>query len=303
MWFIFLTIINYAIWSSIFAFGKIALMTSTPLFLTSIRMIFASVIILGFLLFYKRTVLKISRKELLPIFVLAFLSMYATNAFEFWGLQYLSAAKTCFIYGLSPFFAAIFSYIHFQEKMTLKKGLGMLIGFCGFLPVLLTQAGSDNLFKNLLLISWPELAIIAAAICSVYGWVLLRILVKKNELSPLTANGYSMLLGGVFALVHSMFIDKWSPVPITPGGYISFIQAIVLITFISNILCYNLYGFLLKKLTATFISFMGLLSPIFASFAGRIFLKEPLSPIILISTVIVLFGGAIVYFEEKKQGY
>jgi drug/metabolite transporter (DMT)-like permease len=74
-------------------------------------------------------------------------------------------------------------------------------------------------------------------------------------------------------------------------------------TFISNIVCYNVYGYLLKKYTATFLSFVGLLSPFFASLSEWVFLKQTPSWGILSSSLIVVFGLWIVYKEELKQGY
>lgn len=300
---IFLVIFMYGAWSSIFSLGKLALENSPPIFLTSIRMLFAGVILLGWLFFKNRRSLKIGKKQILPLIALAIFSIYLTNILEFWGLQHLTAAKTCFIYSLSPFFAAIFSYIHFGEKMNKKKLLGMLIGFAGFVPVLRMQTGDEGLFKAFSFFSWPELAIMGAALFSVYGWVLLRIIVKKQTLSPMYANGYSMLLGGTIALVHSLFVDNWNPIPIAAGHVAPFVQGIVLMTLVSNILCYNLYGFMLKKYTATFLSFMGLLSPIFASLNSWIILGETPSWQILLSTSVVSLGLFIVYQAELKQGY
>jgi drug/metabolite transporter (DMT)-like permease len=229
--------------------------------------------------------------------------MYFPNALEYYGLQHLSAAKTCFIYSLTPFFAAFFSYLHFNEKMNPKKWLGMIIGFIGVMPIFFIQTGSENITTSFLKISYPELAVIGATIFSVYGWVLLRILVKDNSLSPLTANSYGMLIGGILALIHSYFFDAWNPIPVTSGSGANFLQGLVIITLISNVICYNLYGFLLKKYTATFMSFVGLLSPIFASLSEWLFLKTPPSPIILVSTFVIIFGLWIIYKEELKQGY
>lgn len=290
----------FAVWSSCFPIGKLAVLSSSPLFFTAIRMLFASILILGYLFFCKRKDLKVSIKQFLAISLLAFLSMYLTNALEFYGLKYLSGAKTCFIYSLTPFFAALFSYIHFNEKMNLKKWLGMTIGFLGILPTFIFQADSASSFFH---ISLPELAVIGAVIFSVYGWILLRILVKDSSVSYLTANGLGMFIGGAFALVHSLFYDLWSPVPIISGQMPTFIKALICYSFISNIFGYNLYGYLLKKYTATFLSFVGLLSPIFASFSEWILLKTPPSPIILLSSGVIMFGLWIVYKEELKQGY
>lgn len=300
---IFLVIFMYGAWSSIFSLGKMALESSPPIFLTSIRMLFAAVILLGWIFLKDRKSLKIGKSQILPLLALSVFSIYLTNILEFWGLQHLTAAKTCFIYSLSPFFAAIFSYIHFGEKMNKKKLLGMLIGFAGFVPVLMMQTGDESLFRAFSFFSWPELAIMGAALFSVYGWVLLRVIVKKQTLSPMYANGYSMLLGGTMAFVHSLFVDHWNPIPVAAGQMAPFIQGIILMTLVSNILCYNLYGYMLKKYTATFLSFMGLLSPIFASLNSWIILGESPSWQILLSTSIVSLGLFIVYQAELKQGY
>ncbi|MCB1084492.1 MAG: DMT family transporter [Chlamydiia bacterium] len=300
---IFLVIFMYAAWSSIFSLGKMALENSPPIFLTGFRMVFAGILLIGWLFLKDRKSLKIGKKQILPLLALAVFSIYLTNILEFWGLQHLSAAKTCFIYSLSPFFAAIFSYLHFGEKMNKKKFLGMLIGFAGFIPVLKMQTGSEGLMSAFSFVSWPELAIMGAALFSVYGWVLLRVIVKNQTLSPLYANGYSMLIGGSMAFVHSLFVDNWNPFPVAEGKAAPFLLGILAMTLVSNILCYNLYGFMLKRYTATFLSFMGLLSPIFASLNSWIILGEAPSWEILLSTSVVSLGLFIVYQAELKQGY
>lgn len=296
----------YAIWSSVFTLGKWTLESSSPLFLTASRMLLAGCILLIFLAITKRSAFKINVRQAISVGLLAFFSVYLTNAFEFWSLQRMTAAKTCFFYSLGPFFTAFFSYLHFKEKMNIRKWLGMAIGFIGFIPVLAMQKGSEELLSSLQFISWPELSMLGAAICSGYGWILLRLLVSgKNQLpiDPPMANGASMLLGGLFALLHSTLVDQWAPIPVASGQLSLFLQGTLLMTFISNILCYNLMGFLLKRFTATFISFMGLLSPVFASLSSWLFLGEPISPTIFLSTGIVSIGLWMIYSAELKQGY
>ena len=266
-------------------------------------MFLAGLLLLAFLAIFKRSSFKLSRIQIFSIGLLAFFSIYLTNALEFWGLQYLSAAKTCFIYSLSPFFAALFSYLHFGEKMNRNKWIGLGIGFLGFIPVLLTQTGSEELLNAFSFFSWPALAVMGAALCSVYGWVVLRLVVKDHAISPLMANGASMLLGGLIAFGHSFLVEDWNPTPVQPQNFAPFLQGTLLMTLISNIICYNLYGMLLKRFTATFLSFMGLLSPIFASLNGLVFLGEPISWTIVLSTGVVCLGLWIVYRAELKQGY
>ena len=165
--------------SSVFSLGKYALENSPPVFFTAFRMLIGGFILLVWVYFKDKKCLKISKQGVVPIIFLSVFSIYLTNVLEMWGLQYLSAAKACFIYGLSPFFSLILSYIHFSERLNLKKILRIFIGVLGFIPVLCVQTGSENLLLAIGFVSWAEIAIMAAAFFSVYGWVLLRILTKK----------------------------------------------------------------------------------------------------------------------------
>jgi drug/metabolite transporter (DMT)-like permease len=301
--YISIVVLMFAMWSSIFSLAKITLEHCPPLFLTAVRMLLAGVLLLGYLAFRNRSAFRITSKQFLSLSLYALFSMYLTNAFEFWSVQHLSAAKTCFLYSLSPFFTAFFSYLHFGEKMNNRKWVGMAIGFLGIIPVLALQTGSEELLGGIFFFSWPELAMMAAALCSVYGWVLLRLLVKDSTVSSSMANGSGMLIGGIFALIHSFMIDSWNPAPVSSAHFPAFLQGTLIMTFISNIVCYNIYGLMLKRFTATFLSFMGLLSPVFASLMSWIFLRETPSPVILFSTMIVGTGLWLIYSAEIKQGY
>jgi drug/metabolite transporter (DMT)-like permease len=299
----FLIVFLYATWSTVFTLGKMTVAYCPPLMLTSSRMILSGIIIITYLLIRKQNPFKLKKNQVFPIILLAILSMYLTNALEYWGLKHISAGKTCFIYSLTPFFAAFFSYIHFKERMNKRKWTGMIIGFAGIIPAMFIQTGSERSLGGLWIFSWAELAIVGATIFSVYGWILLRLLVKNKSLSPIVANGLSMLLGGILALIHSFFVESWNPFPVSAENMGGFIQGTLIMTLISNIICYNLYGFLLKKYTATFLSFVGLLSPLFASVSEWIILKQPPSLTILGSSGIIILGLWIVYQEELKQGY
>jgi drug/metabolite transporter (DMT)-like permease len=298
-----LVILMYGVWSSMFSIAKVALQYSPPIFLTGSRMAIAGAILLAYCAIAKRSAFKLDRKQMVSLGLLAVFSIYLTNVLEFWALQYLSAAKTCFIYSLSPFFAAFFSYLHFGERMNGKKWLGLSVGFLGMIPVLLIQTGAEELLSAIGFLSWPSLAIMGAALCSVYGWVLLRLVVKNQMISPVMANGASMFFGGMLAFSHSLFSEVWNPIPVSLENLSPFLGWTLLMAFVSNIVCYNLYGLMLKKFTATFLSFLGLLSPIFASVHGWLFLGEPISWIIFASTAIVSCGLWIVYAAELKQGY
>jgi drug/metabolite transporter (DMT)-like permease len=296
-------VLLYATWSSFFVTGKMMLAFSTPLFLTATRMLLAGLLMVGYLAIRRRSEFKLNRSQWISIGFLSLFTIFLTNILEFWGLQYLSAAKTCFIYSLSPFLAALFSYLHFKEKMTKSKWIGLGIGFLGMTPVFMAQTGSEELLNAFAFFSWPTLAIIGAALFSVYGWVILRLVVKDNAVSPVMANGSSMLIGGSMALIASALVDPWSPIPVAAGNMNPFIYGTIGMTLLYNVVCYNVYGLMLKRFTATLLSFVGILSPIFASITAWIFLGETPSWQIFLSTGIVSIGLWIFYRSELKQGY
>lgn len=294
-----LVFLLYGLFASSFTISKMGLEYAQPFFFVGTRMFAAGGLLLLYQYFFRREQCYICKKDIWRIFLLGAFNIYLTNIFEFWGLQYLTSFKTCFIYSLSPFLSALFSFLIFSEVMTPRKWLGLLVGFAGIAPVLLSQTTAEERAGQIFLFSWAELAVVSASICSVYGWILLKQLIKTNGYSPLTANGASMLIGGSMALIHSFCVESWNPIPATE--YITFLECTFLLILISNFICYNLYGYLLKNYSATFMSFAGLSTPLFTALLGWLFLGETVTWHFYVSLGIVSVGLLAFYQEELKS--
>jgi len=294
-----LIFILHALFAAVFPLARIAVQASGPLFFTGARMALSGII----LLIYEYTKGNIKFNSLkensFKIFLLALFNIFLTNVPEFWSLQFITSGKAVFIYSLCPFISALFDYFIFHQKITLKQIIGMIIGLIGFLIVLVKQTSCEEQIGGLLFLSWPEIAMIIASISTVYGWIVMRHLMQTNQMSSITANGTSMLLGGIMSLALSPFLEYWNPLPIC--NIHNFISTLFLISLISNIICYNLYGYLLKKYSATLVSFVGFTQLIFATVYGRIFLDETVEPYFIVASLIILVGLYIFYSEELKQ--
>ena len=292
----FLVLMLYALFASVFTLSKGALETTEPFFLIGVRMSLAGALMLTFLLIFQPQKLKLSKKDLIPILFLGFLNIYLTNALEFWGLQYLTSFKTCFIYSLSPFASALVAWGFFNERMNLKKWAGLVIGFLGFIPIFMYQTQEEAISGMLFSFSWAELAVAGAALSSVVGWLLLKDLIFDRGMSPLLANGLAMLIGGSGALIHSRLVETWEPVPVKDFPlFIVFGTALLIV---SNLIAYNLYGYLLKRFSATFMSFAGFTTPLFTALFGWLFLDEVVALPFWVSTAIVFIGLFLFYREE-----
>jgi len=297
----FYVILLYALFASVFTVAKNGLDYVQPFFLVGSRMLIAGVILLAYQYIRHGQRWVFDRQTWWRLISLALFNIYLTNACEFWGLRYLTSSKTCFIYSLSPFISALFCYLLFKDNLSIKKWLGLGVGFIGFLPILLSHTASESEAGQFLIFSWAELAVMAAATFSVYGWITLKQLINENGLSPMMANGMSMLLGGCCALVHSWFVEEWNPLPIS--NYSVYLECTILLIVISNLICYNLYGYLLKRYSATFISFAGFTTPLFTALFGWLFLDETVSWHFYLSFGIVLSGLLVFDQEELKQTY
>lgn len=297
----FYVLMLYALFASVFTISKTGLMYTEPFFLVGTRMLLAGIILLSYQCIVLKQKISFGKKTWFRLASLAFFNIYLTNVFEFWGLRYLTSFKTCFIYSLSPFLSAVFSYFLFSERLSIKRCGGLLIGIIGFFPILLNQTSSEEMTGRFFFFSWAELSVMMAAVCSVYGWIVLKQLVNEDELSPLMANGVSMLIGGVIALVHSFAIENWNPFPVT--NYPIFLECTLLLILISNLICYNLYGSLLKRYSATFMSFAGFTTPLFTALFGWLVLGEIVTWPFYLSFIMVLFGLLIFNQDELKQSF
>jgi len=300
---VFWIIILFFLLSITFPIGRLAMQISEPIFFTGVRMFLGGVLLVIY--YYFKYPLKF--KEFFKLkyahtwIVLAIFNIFLTNALEFWGLKTLTAAKACFIYSFSPFFAAILSYFFFGERMTIKKMLGLGIGLIGFLPILLAGSSDETKLGGIGFLSWAELALIGAAFATALGWIIMRHSIRKTAYPGMLSNGISMLIGGAIMFPTSLILENWNPIPVTNCSRFWLYIVILIIT--SNILAYNLYADLLKKYTATFLSLAGLMQPIFAALIGWVLLNESVGWPFFVSAIAVFIGLSILYKEELAQGY
>ena len=295
MWLVF---ILYALFASVFTVAKGALDYASPFFLVGSRMMIAGVLMLGYAAIRSSGSLRLSKDSAIRVMLLGFFNIYLTNVLELWGLKYLTSFKTCFIYSLPPFLSALLSYAILKDVLSLRKWMGLLIGFLGLWPILANQSQHELTTGTLWGLSGAEIAVVAAVVCSVLGWILLRQLVHGSNCPPVVANGYSMLFGGVLAIIQSSIVETWDPLPIS--NYNIWLESTVFLIIVSNIICYNLYGSLLKKFSPTFMAFAGLSTPLFTALFGWIFHGEMIDVWFFVSLAIVFFGLLIFYFEEIK---
>ncbi|OQA35574.1 MAG: S-adenosylmethionine/S-adenosylhomocysteine transporter [Candidatus Dependentiae bacterium ADurb.Bin331] len=296
-----LIIVLYALCASSFTLCKAVLLFSKPIFFVGVRMLCAGLLLLGGWMFYQRRLPRIHSSDRVKFAAIVLFHIYAAYVLDLWALQGLTSFKSSFFFNLSPFITALLSYYFFAERMTFKKTLGLIIGVVGFLPELIQHMPQEEQFGSFLFLSLPEIAMLGAVTSSCLGWIVMRSLLQTNRYSPIEINGIGMLGGGLLALITSWFVEGFVPAPVTQvWPFVALTAAIIIVV---NGVFYNLYGWLLKEYTATFLSFAGFLCPLFAALFGVLFLHEQMTWTFFFSSAVVFVGLYLFYQEELRQGY
>lgn len=306
-----LILLLYMLFASTFTFGKAALTYIQPIMFIALRMLGAGFLLLGYQYGFNRARWRFEWRDVADFANVSFFLMFLSFVTEFWAMQYVSAAKACLLYNLSPFITALLAYWLLQERLTFKQWIGLLIGVIGFVPILLNQLPTEAPTVHIGFISLPELALIVAVAASCYGWIAVKRLVVQRGYSTVMVNGVTMLFSGIGSLMLALFLERspWiraalNPVwGLSPVGYARWavVGYTLLLIVIANVLGFNLYSWLLHKYSVTLISFAGLTAPLFAAFFDVLYFGQGVPVSFWVTTGVVGAGIYIFYQDELSK--
>jgi drug/metabolite transporter (DMT)-like permease len=306
-----LVVLLYLLFASTFTLGKAALSYISPFLFIGIRMILGGSLLLMYYRFVAKQKIKITTQDYSLFMRIIVFHIFCAYTLEFWALEYVTSAKTCLLYNLSPFITALFSYFLYAEQLSSRQICGLVIGFLGFIPILIAQTPLEQISWHFGFISCYEAGLIISVASSAYGWMVMRNLIHKGY-SFIMINGIGMIGGGVLALILSLCKEGYpvmKQVATTHETLASHygvfgenlimlcVYALALII-IANIICYNLYGYLLSRYSPTFLSFAGFMTPLFAALLGWLFLGENVTWHFFATISFVLIG--LYLFHDKK---
>ncbi len=307
MW---LLLILNMLFGSTFTLGKLALEYAAPIFLISFRMIVAGAAMLAYQYLFNREYWFFNRSHLWLFAQYTFFAIVISYICEFWSLQYITSAKACMIFGLTPFITALIAYFLLSERITRLQFFGLVVGFLGILPMIMTSDAAEATAGSIGFLSLPEIVLLIAVAAASYGWIVMQRLVTDHSYSTVMVNGIAMLVGGVITSVISL-VTEGAPKIIVPehayawanpywsavGMFLLFAGLLIVI---ANLICFNLYGVLLRRYSATFISFTGFTQPLFASFFGWALLSEGITWHFVVSVIVITIGLYLFYKDELK---
>jgi drug/metabolite transporter (DMT)-like permease len=292
----FLVVVLYALLALTFPLAKKAVSLAHPCFLIGFRMLVAGSFLLGYQYFFKRAHCSIHRSDWGLFLKTSLFHIFFAFTLEFWALQYVSALKTTLIYASTPFIAAILSYLLLSERLSLHKIIGIAIGLCSLVPVIVSATTGAEAMMEFGSISLPELSLLGSVFSATYAWFLVTKLMNKNY--PLALiNGVAMFVGGVLSMILTACVGGFAHPVVSWMPFLGWLSLLILV---ANITVYNLYGWLLRRYSITFLTFAGFLCPSFGMLYEWLFMGGTVTWHHFVSLFFVIIGLYIFYRGELR---
>lgn len=217
-------------------------------------------IIIGSIL--QRRILVPQKAQLGKVGCLAMLQTVLQYLFFYMGLAHTSGVKSSIVDGVNVFFAVLVAgFLFHQEKVTIRKMLGCVIGFAGVVIVNLTGAGLDTSFH------WNgEGFILLSAVAYAFSSVCLKLFSRDND--PVLLSGYQFQFGGLVMIVCGLaFGGKITQFPIAALGVLLYLALV-------SAVAYSLWGILLKYNPVSRVAVFGFMTQVFGVVFSAFFLGE-----------------------------
>ena len=281
--YILLTILSI-IWASAFFNIKIATYSYGPITIALLRVFFGAIPVI-LLCIFKKIKIEAFTKDWYWFATIGLINLVVPFFLIAYGVKSVQSNLAAILMSTTPLSSTILGHFFIKkEKINFLKTIGVLIGFAGIVYLF-----SDNLLINETNFG-SALLILVGSTCYVIGGVLtLKISRKKNE--NVTA---SILIWATIILMPISFIFE-KPWNLNPS--ISSTISLIYLGVVSTGIAWLLRFRILKSNGLVFQSQVAYLIPIFGIILSYIFLKEIITPKVLIALLAVIIG---IYFVKRS---
>jgi drug/metabolite transporter (DMT)-like permease len=267
------------LWGSSYLFIKVAIAEVPTLTLVTGRLLLSAVLLWILLRLSGQAIPR--NRELWGAFaVMGLLSGAVPWSLIAWGENYISSGLAALLQATMPIFTVILALLLAgDERITPLRAVGVAIGFVG-VTILLLPDLRQGLQANLL----GQLAIIASSVSYAGATVFARS--RLRDQPPLVSTTGQLTMGLVFMLPLTLLVDRPSGLSPSLPAVGSWLALAVLGTVIAYLIYYTLIG----RTSATFVSTVTYIIPVFGLFLGAVVLGEPLTLTLLVSLALILLG-------------
>ena len=124
-------------WSGNFIFARLVSNIIEPMQLSFFRWFFVLILLLPYLLFHYKNILKVIKKEYFLIIIFSALGIAGFNTFLYYGLETTTATNALLINSSTPMFIIVISTLIFKTKITKLQLFGVLVSTLGVIYLIL----------------------------------------------------------------------------------------------------------------------------------------------------------------------
>ena len=223
------------------------------------------------------------------VFVLGLTMIAIPYGLLFWAEQFVASSMTAVLYSALPLCVAALTPWMSKHSVPRSAVFGMVVGLGG-IAVLFAQGLTAT--RSTLL---GGLGILLAVVSTAFS-----ILFAKRELAamdPVASTGWQFLVGAVALVAGSLASERGRASEWTPHALL----ALLFLALVGSAVAFSLYYWLLRHMQPYQISTLSLVVPIVAIIEGAAILEEPIPPLMLAASLVVLGSVAGVLRAQASE--
>lgn len=269
-------------WSLNFVIGKIALREFPPLLLAVLRIAVAGIVILPIFFARNGVRTRLTWRSAMALFFLGAFGIAFNQVFFVLGLARTSVAHSAILIAATPVQVLLLAAAAGQEKLTVRKVLGLGIAIAGVLLLQVSRDGGNHpsLVGDILIL----LCGFALALYTVFGKPLTQFY------DSITMNTFAYA-GGAVLLSPVLAGSAWrfNFAAVSWGAWLSLLYMAVF----SSVVSYIIYNHALKYVAASRVSAFSYLQPLLATLLAIPLLGEHLTTGLIVGGALVLTGVVV----------
>ncbi len=208
-------------------------------------------------------------------------------ALAYWALQQLPASVGSVILASIPLFTLMFAFLTRIERFYIRGFLGALVSIAGIAVMFGESVGTE-----------VPIPYLAAGLATAMVFALAAVVVKSfPKVHLATMNGLGMLIGSIILVILSLVNNEPRIIPGSPTTWAAFLYLVLP----GSVGLFGLLLFILKRWTATAVSYQTVLSPIVAIALSYWLLGEPLTNGLYLGSILVIAGVYIGVLASDRR--
>lgn len=287
-----LVLVFCLLWSSAFAFAKMALNDCPPLILLVVRLTLAGGIMMALAVKVdgRSRLASMRRRDVLALMLCGVLNNAVYLGVNWIGLTMTSSAYNAVLISCNPLVVALLAGPLLGERLNLTKWIGLGLGLLGVVIVLRSRlaGGHEDTFGTVL-IGIGMLGLAAGTLAFKY---------LKPRGGVWTGNAIQCLTGALVLLPFAAATESLADLHVTRG----FLIGLGFLVFAVSIGGYGLWFYLLTRSSATAASSLHFAMPPLGLFFGWLLLGEPVPPLDIVGILPIALGIWLVTRTARQAG-